>query len=244
MARRKVELINGEIYHIVIKTIEGVKLFRDRKDFLRMIHDLFEFNDINFSSPSFRVKCCRKRFNITKEDIIKIVEETDKKRKKRKLLVEILAFCLMPNHVHLLVRQIRDGGISKLMKKFGGYANYYNRKYKRKGHLFQDRYQTVHIKNEEQLKTVFVYIHTNPVAIIYPKWKEGGIKNLKRTIEFVENYEWSSYSDYLGKRNFPSLTSREFLLKSMGGIKDCRNYVNGWLSFKREMVDLEIIAIE
>jgi len=244
MPKRKVELINGEIYHIVIRAIEGVKLFRDRKDFLRMIHDLFEFNDVKLSSPSFRVKCCRNKFNITKADIIKITEETSKRRKKRKLLVEILAFCLMPNHVHLLVRQLRDGGISKFMKKFGGYANYYNRKYKRKGHLFQDRYQIVHIKNDEQLKTVFVYIHTNSVAIIYPNWKEKGIKNLKKAIKFIESYEWSSYLDYLRKKNFPSLTSREFLLKLMGGIKGCRNFVNGWLSFKRELADLEIIAIE
>ena len=113
--------------------------------------------------------------NVTKQGLVTLGELL--KRRKRKMLVEILAFSLMPNHIHLLIRQLRDGGISKFMQKFGGYVLYYNKKYGRKGHLFQDKFQAVHIQNEEQLKTAFVYIHTNPVAIIYPGWKEKGIKN-------------------------------------------------------------------
>jgi len=54
-------------------------------------------------------------------------------------------------------------------------------------------------------------------------------------IDFVENYRWSSYPDYLGKKNFPSITSREFMLKTMGGISGCRKFVNGWAKFKEEL---------
>lgn len=235
MPIKRPQLVNGEIYHIVIRAIENLKLFREEKDYLRMIHDLFEFNDENPVSWEHRQhyeKCSR---------------SIDKERRKRKLLVEILLVCLMPTHVHLLVRQIRDGGISKFMRKIGaGYGNYYNQKYKRSGHLFRGRYKIVHIKNQEQLKTLFVYIHTNPVAIIIPNWKEEGIKGkkLQEVISFIENYRWSSYPDYLGKKNFPSLTNRQFLTKTMGGVSGCRNFVNGWLRFKKELADLEKIAIE
>ncbi len=244
MAQRKIQFVNGEIYHIVVRVINGINLFRDRKDYLRMIHDLFEFNDINPTPPNFRVIARYHNINLTKKDLVKITEEYQKKRKKRKMLVEILTFCLMPNHIHLLVRQLREGGISKFMKKLGGYALYYNKKYKRKGHLFQDKFQAILIENNEQLKTAFVYIHTNPVAIIYPGWKEKGIKNAKRTIKYVENYRWSSYPDYLEKRNFPSLTNREFLLRVMGGKEGCLNFVNAWLKFKQSLADFNYVTIE
>jgi len=238
MARRKnIQLVNGEIYHIVMRAIDGIDLFRDKQDFLRMIHDLFEFNDVNPASSDFRVSCHR-NINVTMSGNVTLGKRT------RKLLVEILAFCLMPNHVHLLVRQLQKNGISKFMKKFGGYALYYNKKYGRMGHLFQNRYQIVHIRNDKQLMTVFVYIHTNPVAIIYPGWKEKGIKDLKRAVKFIENYKWSSYSDYLELKNFPSLTNRVFLTDLMGGMKGCREFVEDWLRFKRELADFEKVAIE
>lgn len=238
MALKRPQIVNGEIYHIVIRAVNEVKLFKNKFDCLRMIHNLFEFNDENPAPSKYRVQQTRKS-NVTSYGLIT--------KKKKIMLVEILAFCLMPNHAHLLVKQIREGGITKFMKKLGiGYALYYNKKHKRKGHVFQGRYQIVHIRNNEQLKTVFVYVHTNPVSLIVPHWKEKGIKteNLEKIIKFLENYKWSSYSDYLKKKNFPSLTSREFLTEVMGGPKSCPEFVNGWLEFKKELADLEKISLE
>ena len=238
MAQRKIQFVNGEIYHIIIKTIDGFNLFQNKKDYLRMIHNLFDFNNVNPASSYFRVICHRNKTNnktdVTRQDLVTSEKET---RRKRKLLVEILSFCLMPNHVHLLIKQIEEKGISKLMQKLGGYALYYNKKYKRNGHLFQDKFQAILIKNNEQLKTAFVYIHTNPVAIIYPGWKEKGIKNAKKAIKYIENYRWSSYPDYLKKENFPSLTNREFLLNVMGEINKCREFVNAWIKFKKNLTN-------
>ena len=163
-------------------------------------------------------------------------------------MVEILAFSLMPNHVHLLVKQIREGGISKFMRKIGaGYSAYYNQKHKRVGHVFQGRHKIVHITNDNQLKAVFVYIHTNPVAIICPKWKEEGIKvkDLNKVIKFLEEeYRWSSYPDCLGNKNFPSVTAREWLINEMGGVKEARRLVNDWLQTKKELAELEKVALE
>jgi len=236
MPIKRPQLINGEIYHIVIRTVEGLKLFRNQKDYLRMIYDLFEFNNKESTSWEHRKYSENGSRNIKKE-----------KGRERKLLVELLTFCLMPNHVHLLVRQIKDGGISKFMQKIGaGYGIYYNNKYHRSGHVFQGKYRIVHIKNDKQLITVFVYIHTNPVAILIPNWKERGIngRELQKILKFLESYRWSSYPDYLGKKSFPSLTSREFLIKEMGGVKECQRFVNDWLQFKKELADFDKIAIE
>jgi len=237
MPIKRPQLINNQIYHIVLKTIEGLKLFRDERDYLRMIHDLFEFNDEDPVPSNFRVS---QKLILTRKLLV------SSKRKKRKMVVEILAFCLMPNHIHLLVRQLREGGISKLMRKIGaGYGLYYNQKYGRSGRIFGGRYKIVLIENNEQLKTVFVYIHTNPIAIIFPNWKEKGIKNLEEAIKFLEEkYRWSSYPDYLDKQNFPSLTNREFLTKVMEGIEGCREFVNGWLKFKKKLADWEKVMLE
>ena len=238
MSERKLRFANEEIYHIVMRAVDGTNLFRNERDYLRMIHDLFEFNDVNPAPSIFRVNYHR-RINVTKSDFVTL-------KRKRKLLVEILAFCLMPNHIHLLVKQLRENGISKFIQKFGGYALYYNKKYKRKGHLFQDRFRAIHIKTNEQLQTVFVYIHTNPIAIIFPGWKERGIKDFKKSKNFIENYRWSSYPDYLGEKNLPSITSREFLKKVMSGAKNCQEFVNDWLRYKRGLADFDFdeVAIE
>jgi len=239
MAERKSQFANGEIYHIVMRAIDGIDLFRDNKDYLRMIHDLFEFNDVNPAPSVFRVNFHRNKTNVTKSDLVTLNGE----RRKRDLLVEILAFCLMPNHVHLLLRQLRDNGISKFMQKFGGYALYFNGKYSRRGYLFQNRFREVHIDNDRQFSVVFVYIHTNPVALIYPGWKERGVTNVPRAVKFIENYRWSSYTDYLGKKNFPSVTSRECIQDIIGGPDDCRVFVNEWLEFKHDFADFDEIAL-
>jgi len=239
MAERKVKFSNNEIYHVIIRAIDGIKLFHDKQDYLRMIHDLFEFNNVNPVASVSRMTYYRnpKSNDVTRPGLVTL-------RKKRKLLIEILAFCLMPNHVHLLVRQLQVSGISKFMQKFGGYVLYYNEKYKRKGHLFQGRFSAVHIKTNNQLQTIFVYVHTNPIAIIFPGWKEKGIENFKKAKDYIENYRWSSYSDYLEKKNFPSITSRDFLKKVMGNPKSCQKFIDDWLKYKQELADFDNIAME
>jgi len=131
------------------------------------------------------------------------------------------------------------------MHKVGsGYGNYFNRRYVRKGHVFQDRFSSIHIKDDNQLKTIFVYIHTNPISLIEPRWKEVGIKNPEKVIEFLENYKWSSYLDYIGKKNFPSVTDRNFLSEVMGGEQGCKEFIENWVRYKGEIKELPDIALE
>jgi putative transposase len=224
MPRRQIQLINNEFYHIIKRGFEEKDIFLDEEDFLRFINSLLVFNDKNHSLWQFRFFWHKK----TPKDLTL-------KYSPQKPLVKIHAFVLMPNHFHLLVQQLIDNGISIFMQKLGGYSQYFNRKYQREGSLFPNRYKVVNIKTEEQLKNTFVYIHTNPIGLIEKSWKEWKVKNLKKAVDFLENkYRWSSYWDYLKKRNFPKVTDRDFFIKLFGGNEEIKKEVNSWIKFKSQ----------
>ncbi len=241
MPYRREQFVNGEIYHIVIRGIDDNLIFKNTDDYYRGIFSIYEFNTTELITIRARRKArneIKKILKKTNRDRVPVVDNRDK-------LVEILCFYFMPNHIHLLVRQIKNNGITQFMRKLGaGYGGYFNRKYGRKGYLFQNRFVAVHIKTNEQFKNVFVYIHTNGISLVEPKWKEEGVKNPKRIIKFLENYKWSSYPDYIGKKNFPSVTDRDLLLKVMGGGKGCREFVENWVKYKGEIKDLGGVVLE
>ena len=243
MPYRREKFINDEIYHIVTRGIDDNLIFKDIDDYYRGIFSIYEFNNTKPVTIFRR----RREIQALKNRLKKLGRDpaSYKFLDERKPLVEIFAFSLMPNHVHLLMRQLQDDGITKFMLKVGsGYGGYFNRKYERKGYVFQNRFSAVHIKTEEQLKTVFVYVHTNPTSLTEPKWKEKGIKNPEKVIKFLENYKWSSYPDYIGKKNFPSVTKRDFLLKIMGGEQGCKNFVESWIKYKGEIKKFPELALE
>jgi putative transposase len=253
MPRQLTQLTNGEIYHIVLRAVGDSVIFKDENDYYRGIFSIYEFNNLNSVSIWWR-RQQRKAEKIKLKNIALrpptpqsfAVSETARSLmgEKRDMLVEVLAFAFMPNHVHLLVRQIKDKGISQFMQKFGGgYANYFNKKHDCRGHLF-NQFRAIHIKSNEQLKNVFVYIHTNPISLIEPGWKEKGIKNDNETIKFLENYKWHSYLDYIGRENFKSVTSRDFLLEIMGGKKGCKEAVEDWIKYKKSFKDFGGIFLE
>ena len=197
-----------------------------------MIHNLFAFNDSKNIISSYRNLENRAR------TVLAIGE-------KRDPLVEILAFCLMPNHIHLLIRQVQDNGISNFMRKNGaGYGGYRNKKYNRSGHLFSGRFRVVHVKDDKQLMTVVVYIHSNPVAIIYPGWKEKGIENVAKAMNFLKSYKWSSFSDLIEIERFPLLINKNQLLELLGKNFNFEKSVEDWLFHKKELYNFDKLAIE
>lgn len=242
MPRQTTPLVTGEIYHIVVRAVGDAKIFVDENDYYRGIFSVYEFNSAN-SVEIWR----RRRDRLTEKKIEKIVgsPRPHNLMDSRERLVEVLAFAFMPNHIHLLVRQLKDGGVSQFMQKVGGgYANYFNKKYSRKGHLF-NQFRAIHITTDEQLRNVFMYIHANPISLIEPGWKEKGIKNPDKVIKFLkEKYRWSSFFDYIGKNNFSSVTSREFLLEIMGGERGCREAVEDWIKYKKQIKDFGDIVLE
>ena len=109
---------------------------------------------------------------------------------------ELYAYCLMENHLHLLIKVINEP-LEQIFKRIGArYAFYYNWKYKRSGHLFQDRYKSEPVENDSYILTVMRYIHQNPIKAEIAK--------------DIAKYRWSSYNDYMNKSG---ITKTEFIYK-------------------------------
>jgi putative transposase len=226
----------AEIYHILSRGVDKRKIFLEEKDYLRFVHDLFEFND---QEAALNIG---HRFKNQYIDLRS--QYINEKRRRRKFLVKILAFCLMPNHYHLILSPMVGGGITKFMRKINiGYAKYFNQKYERVGTLFQGRYKSIIIKNESHFIHLPYYIHLNPLDIKFPEWRNKEIKDYKKAIEFLGNYRWSSFLDYIGKKNFPSVTQREFLSEFFEGPENYKKETIKWLK-EMDLSGVKEISLE
>ena len=225
---QKPTFVEDKIYHIYNRGVEKRKIFMDKQDYLRFIHCLFEFNDKN---PTLNLYHFLKK---TKNSEVGPRYLRTKRKEPRKLLVEILIFTLMPNHFHLLLKQTGENGIVKFMQKVGtGYSMYFNQKYERVGPLFQGKFKATTVEEHAHFLHIPYYVHTNPLELSNYR----GPTSLVKQIKFLENYRWSSFADYIGKKNFPSVTQREFLLDFWGGEAKYKKETIKWLKEKQANSD-------
>jgi len=175
MQYRKEPLATGECYHVFTRSIAKYIIFNNNHDFTRVIEilNLLRFPDFEYTYPRFK-----KLSEITQVEIVCGLQDEGRKS------VEIIAYCIMPTHIHLVLKQLEDGGISKYMSRvLNGYSKYFNICHQRSGPLFEGRFKNIHIENDEQLLHLTRYIHLNPVS--------AGL------IEKPENWQYSSYQEYL-----------------------------------------------
>jgi len=188
---REITLKNGEYYHIYNRGVDKREIFADDSDYYRFLKSLKEFNQIE-PIISLYIKG---RINVAAEPL-----KTDK-------LVEIIAYCLNPNHFHLILKQLMDGGISEFMKRVGGgYTGYFNYKNKRTGVLFQGKFKTTHIDSNEKLIYLSAYVNGN-----------YNVHNIKKAKNF------SSFPEYLANKKF--LCNPEVILSQFSSIDDYCKYV-------------------
>jgi putative transposase len=144
-------------------------------------------------------------------------------------------------------KQKSNGGLTQFMRKLGtGYTNYFNKKYERVGGLFQGNFKAISVAKGNYLNYLLYYIHFNPLDLFEPGWRTEKINNSQRAIEFLDSYRWSSHLDYLGKKNFPSVTQREFMLKILGGEKNYRESIENWLkkiTTKKDNKELKLVSL-
>lgn len=195
-----------DFYHVLNRGVDKRTIFMDKRDYLRFIHNMFELNNQD------RSPLCSHNFKINSD-----LASPNMNKGSRKLLVNIHAFCLMPNHYHIMLSPRIENGVSKFMSKLNmAYAKYFNARHERVGALFQGRYKVVPITREEHFLYLPLYIHMNPLDLFAPEWREKTIKNPVAAFEFLKRYRWSSFLDYTGNKNFPSVISQKFLFSVLG----------------------------
>lgn len=167
MPYRVIPFVNQQIYHIYNRGSEKRNIFGDRRDYQRFLKTLGYYQ---LEGP--------------KPKLSHYFKYQSFKPKLAKKVAEILAYCLMPNHFHLLLKQLEEGGISEMVAKISlSYTKYYNTKYSRVGPLFQGQFKAVLIESDEQLIHVSRYIHLNPIVSFLAK--------------DLNKFDWSSYHEYL-----------------------------------------------
>ena len=226
----------GIIYHVLNRGVDKRKIFMEERDYVRFVHNLYIFNDKEPVSDTL----------YTLKNSMDIGRPYMREHRERKLLVDILAFVLMPNHYHLLLMPHSDMALPLFMKKLNmGYAKYFNEKYERGGALFQGRYKAIPILRDAHFIHIPYYIHLNPLDLSFPEWRERRLRNHKKAWEFLASYRWSSHLDYTGRKNFPSITNRKLLNEYFGGPKSYEKEIFDWLQeFDNTDKDLKLLLLE
>ena len=144
--RPKIE--TGEFYHVYNRGVDKRNIFSDTRDMDRFLRSMRLFNSDKPIGSIYRA-------SFLLSGPTAQLEVNDK-------LVNVVAYCLNPNHYHLIVEQLIDGGVSEFMKRLGGgYAQYFNEKNNRSGALFQGKYRYKHIDSDSYLRHLSVYVNLN-----------------------------------------------------------------------------------
>lgn len=148
-------------------------------------------------------------------------------------IVAIGAYCLMPNHFHILIKEITEGGITKFMSKLlTAYSTYFNIKCKRVGALFSSEFKAQHLDSDNYLKYIFAYIHLNPLKLIEPNWREMKI-NKQRARSYLSEYYFSSYQDYTNSNREVSRTlTKDVFPQYIVKKGDFEAHINDWINFE------------
>lgn len=220
---RKDPLVTGETYHIFCRSIANFNIFNNDTDFLRM-QQLIKYysvdNDLKFSKFNELQFVREEGFN----NAFKFISKDKEK------LVQIIAYCIMPTHIHLILKQLTDNGISKYMKDLLiSYTRTFNLRHKRMGPLWESRFRSVLLKSDEQLFHLTRYLHLNPVT--------AGLVNRP------EDWVYSSYREYLGEVNGSAVICQ------FGDILDVkptsyRMFVNDRISYQRELAKIKNTIID
>jgi putative transposase len=218
---RKINLTTGEIFHIVSRSIAGFKIFNNNRDYERFIKAIQFYNcqQSNIKLSDFLILSSKKQTEIKQRFLM----DSDTQ------LSQIIAYCIMPTHIHLVLKQLIDNGISKfMMKLLDSYTRYFNLKHQRKGPLWESRFKNVLVEDDEQLLHLTRYIHLNPTSA-----------NL---INEPEDWNYSSYGEYLLK----DIKNKICTFNNILDIEphSYQEYVNDRKNFQKELSKIKKLLIE
>ncbi|MBI2268413.1 MAG: transposase [Candidatus Blackburnbacteria bacterium] len=224
MPGRQIPLVTGQMYHVFNRGLDNRSTFTDKREYVRADMAIRFYRFVN---PPLKLS----RFLVLpKDDRMKLLQETEARREK---LVDILCYCFMPNHFHLLLRQLRDGGISKFLANYqNSYTRYFNTKHERLGTLFLDQFKAVRVQNEEQMVHVSRYIHLNP----YTSYVTEDLLSLR-------SYRWSSFREYLGIAS-GNICDTEIVLSFFKNEGEYEKFVFDNAAYQRELDRIKHLVFE
>ncbi|TSC61700.1 MAG: transposase [Parcubacteria group bacterium Athens0416_74] len=176
-------------YHCYNRGIDKRIVFDSSCDYERFLSLLYLMNSVDsVEIRNLKMRSLDDAFNVP----------------RAQTLVEIGAYCLLPNHFHLLLYEQTPGGITRFMRKLGtAYTMYFNIKNERVGNLFYKPFRAKHVDTDQYLQYVVQYIHINPAELYEPGWKLGVVDNLTTLHKAVLEYPYSSYAAHIEKANTP-----------------------------------------
>lgn len=223
MPIRKTPLVTNQYYHIFNRSVGKIPIFNTKRDFARALDALnyYHFKERPFPYSEFIKK---------RDDIRNKILKNSKTASKK--LVEVICFCLMPNHFHLILKQLSNHGIMNFIRYFqNSYAKYYNIKYERFGSLFQNPFKAVLIEDDSQLLHLSRYIHLNPYSSFI-------IKKKKDIILYPE----SSLSEYLKKSD--GFCRPGIVLDQFGSAKEYLKFVLDRADYQRSLEEIKHLVQE
>ncbi len=219
---RKTIFANGEIYHVFNLGVEKRPVFTSKREYGRALSALnfYRFDDLPFGLSQFS--------KLEEEEKSRFFSQLLKDGKKR---VDILGYCLMPNHFHFLLKQLIDNGIAKFMSDFSNsYTRYFNIKYKRVGHLFQGVFKAVRVEDDDQFIHVWRYIQINPVVSLVIKEVE------------LDHYPYSSFFEYLDKKR--GICNKKPILDYFSSIKELKTFVYDQVNYGKKLEAIKHLILE
>lgn len=221
MPGRKIPLITDEFYHVFNRGINHQDTFYIEADYKRALDSISLYR---FSNPPL---CLSKFIRLNTKKRAELLNTMGKSQ------VSILSYCLMPNHFHLLLRQDKDEGISKLLGNFlNSYTKYFNIRHDRDGSLFLDQFKAVRIENSEQLHHTCRYIHLNPYS-----------SRLVTSLENLSTYPWSSLCEYLGDKQ-GKFVDKQAIMASFSNKEKFRQFTFDHADQQRKLKEIEHLLIE
>jgi len=216
VSQRKYNFVPDEFYHLYNRGTDKRIIFKSEDDYDR-------FQLLLYISNS--------QENINTRNLLRNTDDLYSYESGQKL-VSIKAYCLMPNHYHILATPIIENGLSLFMQKLStSYAMYFNKKYDRTGTLFEGKFKSQHVGDDRYLKYLFSYIHLNPTKLVQSRWKELGIKNKSSVEKYLKQYKYSSLSDFCGKNRVEAvIVDKDISSLYFTNIDDLEGEVREWLS--------------
>ncbi len=215
---RLIPFTPGEYYHIYNRGANKAEIFLDDWDYKRFQNSLFCLNS-------------KQTLKYSDQDPYRVWEID-----RGETLVDIGAYCLMPNHFHLLIKSKNEKNTALFLQRvLLSHSKFFNKKYDRTGTLFQGKSKAEHVVGDRYLKYLYIYNHLNPVKLIQSNWKEDGIKNTKETIEYLKEYKYSSFTDYLEmKRPEVKILNKEPFPNYFQTPKIFENEISEFLNYEKE----------